>query len=94
MNRIVRIALFAGLSSLALGITAAHAADHETASIPGDARPAAWDRGDGEHWHDHRDEHRDRRFTWERRDDERRREELRREWLWHHRFDDDGGWRR
>src|ERR1700704_6546696 len=79
MNRIVRIALLAGLSSLALGISAAHAADHET----GDGRrPASWDRGEGEHWHDHRDEHRDRRFTWERRDNERRREELRREWLW------------
>jgi hypothetical protein len=89
MNRIVRIALFAGLSSLALASSAAYAKGHDT----GDARPASWDRGEGEHWHDHRDEHRDRRFDWERRAAERR-EERQREWLRHHRFEDYGEWRR
>jgi hypothetical protein len=89
VNRIVRIVLFAGLSSPALGISAAHAAEHETAAIHGDGRQASWEEGEGEHWHDRRDDHR----RWERRE-ERRREELRREWLWHHRFDHDGEWRR
>jgi hypothetical protein len=89
VNRIVRIVLFAGLSSLALGSSAAHAAEHEAAAIQGDARQASWEGVEGEHWHDRREDHR----RWERRE-ESRREEPRREWLLHRRFDRDGDWRR
>lgn len=105
MKRIFRIVLLAGLSSLALGISAAHADEHQTAPL---ALPAAWNgTGDGNHngygerGDDHRDERSDARIERSRwgdrqhRREERRREALRREaqrreWQRRQRSDRDG----
>ena len=96
MNRIVRVVLLAGLASLTLGISAAHAEEHQTAP---DARVASWD-GNGERGDARRED--GARYTEARwgeqreRREELRREELRREWLQHRRFDRDSerDWRR